>query len=188
MTKQLEASLRARLRMDTHLAHERLDEEVSRFDLTTPYGFLCFLSMQSSAFQTLSALELSAQTSAMMRDLSERAARDLRHLGSLTQKPAATIEPVHPLAIDYAIAGSRLGSQLLKKRWQSATDPQVRRASAYFSAPSYIKMWTSFCETTAAMPAAGPFADQIVRDAGRIFHMYLECARAPLLKKGAIHA
>ncbi len=188
MTKQLETSLRARLRMDTHLAHERLDEEVSRFDLTTPYGFLCFLSMQSSAFQTLSALEVSAQTSTIIRDLSERAARDLRHFGSSSQKPAATIEPVHPLAIEYAVAGSRLGSRLLKKRWQSATDPQVLQASAYFSAPSYIKMWTSFCETTAAMPAAGPLADQIVRDADRIFHMYRECARAPLLKKGAIHA
>ena len=188
MTKHTQTSLRARLRADTRLAHELLDDEVSRFDLTTPYGLLCFLNMQSAALQTLAESPVSAQIDAMIRDLRQRAERDLRRLGSSTQKTEATIEPVHLLAIEYAIAGSRLGSQLLKKKWQAATKPQVRRANAYFSAPSYIERWASFCDTTAAMPAAGPLADQIVRDADRIFQMYRECARAPLLVKGATHA
>lgn len=188
MRKLTQASLRARLRADTRLAHEQLDEEVSRFDLTTPIGFLCFLTMQSAALQTLSALQVSAKAGAMIRDVLERAALDLRQLGSSTQQSPAAIEPVHPLAIDYAIAGSRLGSQLLKKRWQAATDPQVRRASAYFSAPSYIEMWASFCNTTEAMSSSGTLANQIVQDADRIFHLYLECARAPQLTNRAIHA
>ena len=188
MTKHTQTSLRARLRADTRLAHEQLDQEVSRFDLTTPNGLLRFLSMQSAALQTLSASEVSSQMGAMIRDLIERAALDLRQLESSTQKPAAAIEPVHPLAIEYAIAGSRLGSQLLKKRWQAATDPQVRRACAYFSAPSYTDTWARFCDTTETMSSTGPLADQIVRDANRIFHLYRECVRAPSLKKGAIHA
>lgn len=188
MTKHTQTSLRARLRVDTRLAHERLDEEVSKFDLTTPRGLLYFLKMQSAALQTLSALKVSAQMGTMIQDLRERAALDIRELGSSTQTSPTAIEPVHPLAIEYAVAGSRLGSQVLKKGWQAATDPQVRRANAYFAAPSYIETWASFCDTTEAMQSTGPLADQIVRDADRIFHMYHECARAPLLTKGAIHA
>ena len=170
------------------MAHEKLDAEVSKFDLTTPYGLLQFLNMQSRALQSLLALQASAKADVMIRELLERAALDLRQLGSSTQLSPAAIEPVHPLAIDYVIAGSRLGSQLLKKRWQAATDPQVRRASAYFSGPGYIEIWASFCETAEATPSAGTFADQIVRDADRILHMYLECAHAPSLMKGATHA
>lgn len=188
MTKHTQNNLRARLRSDTRLAHERLDEEVSRFDLTTPHGLLCFLNMQCCALETLSALEVYAATDVVIESLLERATLDLRILGSGPQEAPYDLEPVHPLAIDYAIAGSRLGSQLLKKRWQAATDPQVRRASAYFSAPSYIDGWASFCDTAEAMSSASRLADQIVRDADRIFQMYRECARASMLMKGETHA
>jgi len=170
------------------LAHERLDEEVSKFNLTTPDGFSSFLNMQFCALQTLSVLDRSAKADVVISDLVERAALDLGKLGSSPRKSSATIEPVHPLAIEYAVAGSRLGSQLLKKRWEAASHPKVRRANAYFSAPSHIDMWASFCDTTEAMQATGPLADRIVRDADRIFHIYRECARAPLLTKGAIDA
>ena len=187
MTKPTQISLRARLRTDTRVSHERLDEEVSRFDLTTPGGLCRFLRMQSEALQALAALAVSANTKPVVCDLLERADQDLRRLGSLSLKRLCEIESLHPIAVDYAIAGSRFGSQLLKKRWQTATNQQVRRADAYFSAASYIGMWTSFCNATEAMSSSGPLADQIVQDANWIFHLYLKCARAPQQTNRAIH-
>ncbi|WP_460077113.1 biliverdin-producing heme oxygenase [Roseibium sp. ROS1] len=177
-----------RLRADTRLSHEVLDKEVSRFDLTTSDGFLCFLGMQSHALQALAALEVSAKTKSVLADLHERAEQDLRGLGSSIKKTPFEIGPLHPLAVDYALAGSRLGSQVLKRRWQAAKNPQVRRASAYFSAPSYIELWTSFCGATEAMTSSGPLADRIVKDAERVLQFYRECARAPQLTEGAINA
>ncbi|SFS13804.1 hypothetical protein [Yoonia litorea] len=188
MIKHTQTSLRARLRIDTYSAHESLDHEVSRFNLTMPDGLMGFLNMQSAALQTLSALDVSAKAEAVIQDLLERATRDLRKLSSSTQTSPAEIEPVHPLAIDYAISGSRLGSRILKKRWQATTNAQVRQADAYFSAPSYIEIWASFCDTAEELSSTGPLADQIVRDADRIFHMYRECARAVTLMKGETHA
>jgi len=187
MKKKTQTSLRTRLRTNTRLAHEQLDQEVSRFDLTTPNGLIGFLDMQSAAFQTLLEFDASAKTEAMIRDLLERATLDLCELRSSAETVPAAIEPVHPLSIDYAVAGSRLGSRLLKKRWQAATDPKVRRARAYFSAPSYIDIWASFCDATEAMQSTGPQADQVVKDANRIFHMYHECARTLMLTKEATH-
>lgn len=184
----LQTSLRARLRNDTRLLHEKLDREVSEFDLTTPGGLSGFIRMQFSALQAFNSSQMLADTGAMVQDLCERAALDLRALDASVQPSPYELGAVEPLAVEYVVAGSRLGSQLLKKRWQRATNQQVRRASAYFSAPSYIEIWAAFCERTEAMSSCDPLADRIVQDANNVFNMYYECARASRLVKGTIHA
>lgn len=181
-------SLRERLRYDTHVMHNQVDAMVSEFDLTTVDGLSCLLRMQSAALGLIIPHTTEAQSSYAIRDLHERAVSDLRQLKEEVVLPYdQSVEALHPYAIDYVIAGSRLGSQILKKRWLSATDDRVRQADAYFSAPSYIEVWKSFCVSAEEMQPDGEVADQIVRDADRIFQLYQASARAAPLSQRVIH-
>ena len=188
MTKKGQDNLRARLRTDTRTSHEELDREVSSFDLTRPDGFACFLRMQATALNTLRGNIMSQASAEMVCDLLERAEADLRQLGYPVDERQMKLDVVHPMAIDYVIAGSRLGTQILKKRWFSATDAKVRSAASYFCAPSYIEAWAAFRANAEKMPSTGPLADQIIRDTDRIFQIYRECARASFKGVGIVHA
>lgn len=188
MTANQPPSLRARLRNDTRGAHDSLDHLVSQFDLATPLGLSCFLQMQSIALRSIAPHAAGAVTFGAVQDLLERAAADLSALGRPDQQTRMIAGPLHPFAIDYVIAGSRLGTQVLRKRWQSASDAHVRQADAYFSAPSYIELWKSFCTSAQETYPSGPVADKVVHDADRLFGLYLECARISKATNGAIHA
>ena len=186
-TKEL-TSLRARLRDDTRALHEHLDAVVSRFDPSTAEGLACFLQMQSLALRAIEPHAAQAASLGALQDLLQRADSDLRQMETGDRPDTPAIAPLHPQAIDYMIAGSRLGTQVLRKRWLAATAPHVRQASAYFSAPSYIDLWTSFCRSTEAMSPRGPVADQIVHDACRLFRLYADFAAPVRVTNGSIHA
>jgi len=170
-------TLRARLRAQTASAHYRLDTRVSGWDLVDRHGLAAFLGMQRRALGALRPYARGDLSQDMMDDLHARAGADLTILGCDASVPTRDL-PVAPmsLALDYVIAGSRLGSALLGKRWLGARDMQVRRASAYFSAPSYIEVWQTFCAQAARLPAEGLAADRIVCDANHIFQFYDHCA------------
>ena len=144
--------------------------------------------MQSAALRATLPRAQGAATRDCIVDLSARADSDLCTLGVSPVANVVEMPPLHPLAIDYVIAGSRLGTQVLRQRWRAATDPAVRAAASYFSAPGYIDLWKSFCDTSGAMPAVGVIADRIVSDADRVLAMYLACARAANTTKGAVDA
>lgn len=177
MNRDERTSLRGRLRQDTRASHEALDEVVSGFDLATPTGFVRFLQMQVAALGAIAPHAPAAATNVVVSDLLTFACRDLRTMGQALPPPVAMVTAPHALAIDYVVAGSRLGTQVLRQRWQSAQHAQIRRADAYFAAPSHIDIWQSFCATTGAMPASGDLADQIVGDAETLFDLYQVCAR-----------
>ena len=184
MTKHERISLRTRLRSDTRATHDDLDRHVSLFDLTTQPGFLNFIQMQCAAMRSIAPHAKNARSLHALNDLMQRAESDLRTFAPTDRTRALQMRPVHPLAIDYVVAGSRLGTQVLKKRWLAANDPDVRRADAYFTAPSYIEVWKAFCETSEAMAPNGPLAEQITQDVDLIFQVYQECARSPIHERG----
>jgi heme oxygenase len=188
MTTHEQTSLRIRLRTETRVSHEGLDEQVSRFDLTTEVGFASFLSMQTLALRTLAPHAARAECRDALHDLLDRAAADLSGFETADHAGPAISGSLQPLSIDYVIAGSRLGTRVLRERWLAATDERVRRADAYFSAPGYIELWKSFCASAGAMPAAGPLADRVVRDADRILHFYSVCASAPYRRQEKLNA
>ncbi|MEJ6395956.1 hypothetical protein V8J82_22045 [Gymnodinialimonas sp. 2305UL16-5] len=170
------------------MSHEELDKEVSTFDLTTPDGLLCFLQMQATVLKTLALHPISQMSIDMVNDLLERVGSDLLQLECSDRERLLDLDTLNPISIDYVVAGSRLGTLVLKKRWLSAKSLTVRRATAYFSTPGYIETWAAFCVTAEDMAATGPLADQIVRDTDRVFQFYRECARAPQTRHGAVHA
>lgn len=188
MIKTEHSSLRTRLRSDTRVSHNDLDRKVSQFDLTTPFGFVSFLHMQSAALRSIAPRAERSDAKEGISDLLSRAESDLRAIGASHDVGTMDIGPLHPLAIDYVIAGSRLGTQVLRKRWRATKDPNVRHADAYFSAPNYIEIWKSFCGASDRLSAVGEIADQIVGDADLIFKLYHTCAHAAHSKKGTVDA
>ena len=92
---------------------------------------------------------------------------------ALPRSPArAAPEDPEPLAIDYVVLGSRLGSSVLKRHWAQAEDPRVRDASCYFSAPAQVRRWQAFCRQTREMSPKNAAADRAVDDTRRIFALF----------------
>ena len=166
-------SLRDRLRDETSEVHKTLDERISEFDLTTLSGLTSFLLSQESAMLRLSLNSENAKSQQAMRVLSKCALCDLKTLGEAPLRLADANVVLHPLAVDYVISGSRLGTAVLKKRWLASCDPKVRTANNYFGAPTYSELWREFCREATVKPASGANADQTVEDAHRVFKIYL---------------
>ncbi|WP_424973912.1 hypothetical protein [Dinoroseobacter sp. S124A] len=161
---------------------------MSEFDLRRRDGLAGFLGMQTAALSVLTGFESSQDCRRVMDDILARAKSDLRVLGVRPNHMTCdALRAPHPLALDYVIAGSRLGTQVLKRRWTAATDPLTQRASAYFSAPTYIEFWRGFCQQTETIPGTDPVAKVVLKDADRIFKFYNACAKSARKSLGVLH-
>ena len=171
-------NLRLRLRQDTRAAHDALDLALSRFDLTTAEGLRRFLRAQWLGLRALDLAGSTAQSRTALTSLTAALRSDLDRLGVAVDPDPPVLDFVpEPLAIDYMVAGSRLGSMVLRKQWLAATDPDVRAAGAYFGGPDHLDLWKAFCRQAEAMPATTAIADRVVQDADRLFEFFLDCAR-----------
>lgn len=175
MTSDTVFTLRSRLRADTAERHACLDRAISTIDIATRAGFVRFMQTHQGAFRAVDA----AAPLPALRDLADRAGRDLDQLGAPEAPAPDGAGPLDPLAVDYVLQGSRLGTKVLKRRWQASDDPEVRAADAYFDAPIDPGGWRATCDALAGQSASGPVADRIVTDALRIFDIFrtaLACA------------
>ena len=77
-----------------------------------------------------------------------------------------------PLAVDYVVAGSRLGLKVLKTRWASSSDPLVRAAGAYFTLQNAAPSWPKVCRALSTVPLDSTRAGAITRDTKRIFDLF----------------
>ena len=77
-----------------------------------------------------------------------------------------------PLAVDYVVAGSRLGLKVLKTRWASSSDPLVRAAGAYFTQPNAAPAWPKVCRALSTVSLDSARAGAITRDTKRIFDLF----------------
>ena len=191
-------SLRERLKRDGRRAHDRVDEAFAVFDLARPEGFQGFLQAHAVALQAIVPEGHQDSGSASHADpayLHRLVCRDLAALSAALGQPAgASPTPkrglaktetrcaprprCHPVAIDYVLLGSRLGLQVLRRRWQVSRDTAVLQASDYISLPSVSRPWAALCRRLAAQPGAGPEADRIVADALYIFEVFEEAAKS----------
>lgn len=167
--------LRDRLRAETRPAHDALDTRLAHVDVSSVDGLAVFLRMQARALGVLSECDAGNISKLMISDLAHRARTDLAVLGH--QVPPVAVPPVdaarlHPDAVDYVLAGSRLGNAMLKKRWRSSTQPDVRHAAAFFTAPDYLDVWKSFCTGAGMCDARLPGNETIVTDARAVFALF----------------
>ncbi|MGR3806180.1 heme oxygenase-like domain-containing protein [Marinibacterium profundimaris] len=189
-----DASLRDRLRSDTAELHHALDAALGAFDLHAPEGLAGFLRANERGFAALGASTLlepedpahdtayedatdaAFDGRALAADLAGRLRADLAGLGAATRPAAAPLSALCPVAVDYVVLGSRLGSTVLARHWRAATDPRVRGAAAYFSAPARVTEWQAFCKRTCDMRPDGADADRILDDTCRILRLFLDGA------------
>lgn len=146
--------------------------------------------MQFVALGRLEGARVSAHALNMIDDLRDRARADLDRLGIAAHEgavmPAVTAfvaSRVHPLAIEYVVAGSRLGNAVLTKRWRNGSAHGAGAASDYFTASDHLDAWKSFVRQAEAMPASGDMADAVVRDAADVFLLFSHCADDVLNRK-----
>ncbi len=174
--------LRHHLRHRTQSDHENVDRVMSRFDLTTLKGFSGFLAIHHSSFRAIQYFATAdSPTRLALDEMVQRLSADLATLGAAEADfvvPSA--KNIDGLAIDYLIEGSRLGSQILKRRWMAAEDPRIRNATAYFSLPPDPQRWRAVCDQLSAVPAQSDRAEAIVEDTRFLFGLFYNTARTQL--------
>ncbi len=132
----------------------------------------CFDAMQTCAERGTSADRLLARTRRALR-------ADLAVLGAarshLCLPPPG---PLGPLALDYVLEGSRMGTRLLARRWAETRDPAVARARNYFTAPSESGRWRTVCAALSAVPVDSAEAETLVHDTKRLFDLFHRAVKA----------
>lgn len=172
-------TLRSRLRDSLRAEHEALDERVSGQDLQSLAGFTAFLRMNEAGYGDLSNYAARPEVTAALRDLCQRARDDLAALGAAPLPRRVWSGPAPAaLAIEYVVAGSRLGGEVLRRQWENG--PLAARGSSYMSAPNYLELWRAFIAATADLPGDDASADAVVADARRVFQMFNDLAAVSL--------
>lgn len=109
---------------------------------------------------------------------------DLKLLGVGENCTAAgRLEKIDPLALDYLIEGSRMGTSILRTRWQTTSDPLVARASSYFSAPTAPQRWKDVRAKLSQIPQNSVRAQTITDDAIKIFRLFFQVSRDLCVQK-----
>lgn len=142
--------------------------------LQNPEGLRPFFRAHYMAFSAMALMQREADDAsraAVFSDLSDRLGADLEILGSPLPAPLS-VRSVVPLASDYVLLGSRLGTNVLRKQWAKSTDDTARAAANYFSASFDPQAWRDLCEVLDQHPATGAQADEIVDDTKKLFQLF----------------
>lgn len=167
-------TFRTDLKAKTRADHDRVDRIFSDIDIGCASGFAFFCRAHLSCFTAFSQRMTAAARGRMLLDgMIDGLERDLGVLGIV---PAAAVTPlpgpIDPLAIDYLVAGSRMGSRVLRKRWLASTDPTVRAAGAYFGLEDDPAFWQDTCAALAEIDPNSQRAQIILRDVRTLFNLF----------------
>lgn len=166
-------SLRDHLKRATSANHDRVDSLFSTLDLTTVRGLGHFLAAHRSGFAAMRPSLVASSglvDTAMLDEMIDAVDADLRGLSREAQP--LTIAPVTSDAVDHIILGSRLGTAVLRRQWDAATDPLVKSASAYFSLPGAGSLWRQHTERLHARPLEDEGSALLVEDTKRLYHLF----------------
>ena len=152
-------------------------------DLETYAGYVAFLRLQEAGLTAVFDAVSRADVTEMCDDLLERLRFDLARLGADTVAVMSPPPGLHPLAVTYVLSGSRLGSSVLRQRWENGALAQSGLPAAYMKAPEYLEIWRAFCSEARNLPATGAVADQIVSDAIKVFQVFQAAALAAFEKE-----
>ena len=196
----MQHSYRHQLRAMTRTDHQRLDDLFSALDITRRVDYARFIGVHLAVFEvlqrhlapsSLTRQQLLAGLACLQRDLAtlgERRAQMRHRPTGHDEMPAGhgempaghgempvghdAADGLDPLAVDYVVAGSRLGLKVLKTRWASSSDPLVRAAGAYFTLQNAAPSWPKVCRALSTVPLDSTRAGAITRDTKRIFDLF----------------
>ena len=175
----MQPSYRHQLRAATRVDHQRVDDLFSALDIARRIDYARFIGVHLAVFEvlrrhltptSLTRRQLLAGLAGLQRDLATLGQRrlEVRHTPAEHGEAGA----LDPLAVDYVVAGSRLGLKILKTRWASSSDPLVRAANAYFTMPNAASPWPDVCRALSTVPPGSARAGAITRDTKRIFDLF----------------
>jgi len=160
--------------------HARLDARLSAFDVATYRGLVQSLRVHYISFRTMLKLDLDVQHGHQrLQDLVVCLPEDLDVPDdSVAGSFDPGFHPVDPLAQDYMIKRSRLGSKALSRKWAASADTFVRLASAYFGMKPFAGRWREVCAALDGIPLLSDRADILITDTKRLFKIFNDVAIA----------
>lgn len=166
-------TLRDKLRLETAPHHEAVDRAFSDLDLCQRTGLARFLVANLASLRAIGCGQgQDAQQAELLRDEMITALEaDLKELGVAPDRIRSTVR-FEPTAVLYVLLGSRLGTQVLRRRWLGATDRAVLEAGRYFGLPQRKADWHNLCMRLTQTSAQSSGTDGIVRDVQGLFNLY----------------
>ena len=176
----MQADFRHYLKTQTDAQHMRIDNAFSDIDISARDGLALFLAVHGACFSAmLDAAEDRSNRQAFLTEMILCIKRDLNVLGASTGDiDIPNLGQLDQLALDYMIEGSRLGSQVLKRRWATSTDQQVIAAKSYFSLEPISGHWRDVCKQLSNVPINSQRAARIVTDTQALFDVFYAVFRA----------
>lgn len=172
---ELPLDFRMVLRQETRVAHDVLDHAFTATDIADPDGFSAFVAVHLACFRAMRSRLISPNLSRATLDMMIAGLAQDAHVIGISE-PAAMpplADTIDPLAIDYMVAGSRLGSKVLKTRWAQSQNADVQRANAYFGQIADPALWPATCQMLATVPPDSPRAVAIVTDVIALFNYFM---------------
>lgn len=172
-------SFRVILREKTRAEHARVDRVFSDLDIADRNGFTHFASVHLLCFEAIkkraarresSELQLDMMVLSLKHDLATMQRHGLTDAFPWHAKPV--LGELDQLAIDYLVAGSRLGSKVLKSRWSISKDKAVKDAACYFSMEAEPLLWQNTCRALSCIPVHSPRAHKVIHDARQMFGLF----------------
>ena len=179
-TARMRENFRIHLKAHTDPSHARVDQAFSQMDIASPAGLIAFLSVHAACFTAMaSAQNAQFRGRNHLAELVTSIEHDLDALDVPTPPPLTfKLADCDPLALDYILEGSRLGSQVLARRWASSVDPHVLGAAAYFSRKPNVGPWRNVCDRLAQIAVGSARAEKIKMDTCALFDMFFDAAQA----------
>lgn len=170
----MQQNFRLHLREQTRVDHASMDQLFSRLDIAKKSDFITFARIHLSCFEAMARVEpLSATTRQMLAGIVAGLQSDLKKMqqnqDKIDVKPFGRIDP---LAVDYVLGGSRMGTKLLRIRWSQSTDQNVKDANAYFNLPSNPLFWQGVCHELSLIRVGSERAKSIIRGTKQIFELF----------------
>ncbi|MBT9386471.1 biliverdin-producing heme oxygenase [Pseudooceanicola sp. CBS1P-1] len=177
------SGFRHQLRLATHSSHDQTETLFAPFqaDMTGRLGW--FLAAQRSG---LGALAQGLPADDPARILPDRLCRILdADLAALDQPWTPLPAPVScdPLAVRYIVLGSRLGTELLRRRLaQHLPDTRI---PGYFAPADHGRAWSTLCAELDAIDPASEQALRLIDQACTAFDLFRRAALAQPHPTGA---
>ncbi len=177
-------NFRVDLRERTRHDHSDMDELFSLFDVAERTDLLSFMRIHLACFGALAVVSAAGTVAnQLLSDIIAGLRTDLETLQN--DKPKIFLNPIaklDPLAVDYVLGGSRMGTKLLRVRWSQSSDPRVKEANAYFNLSSYPQFWQTTCQELAKIQMNSDRAEKIVADTTEIFNLFKSTYHQEMLK------
>lgn len=167
------------LRHETQEDHSRIDAALSASDVSCQEGLGEFLRIHLTCFEVMQrAATQDSRAERSLQTMCSAIKRDLSVLMQIRRPPQTeALGPTDPLALDYLIEGSRLGTIVLRRRWDCTDDPVVRAADSYFSIQPEAGRWREVCKDLSAIPSDSPRAAAMIRDTKDLFGLFWNVSR-----------